>query len=285
MQIGKIEVIFIESLNGIYDDNESKALASIAIQEVCQLSYGQIVMDKQTLTTSDQHTEILRILEELKKGIPLQYILGTTDFYGHRFIVKPGVLIPRPETEELVDWILKEIQFNKLSDFKLLDIGTGTGCIPISIKIKNPNSDVTGIDISDIALDIAKQNSIALNSDIQLIKSDMLNNDIKFEPQSFDIIVSNPPYITSSEKSSMHANVIENEPHIALFVTDENPLLFYRSIIQFALRYLKPKGLLFFEINEHLGDETIKLLNQHNFTTILRKDISGKDRMIKAWLN
>ncbi|WP_069660154.1 peptide chain release factor N(5)-glutamine methyltransferase [Arcticibacter eurypsychrophilus] len=282
MQIGKIETIFVQSLNGMYEDNESKALASIAIQEVCHLSYGQLMMNKQTIISSDYHTEILHILEELKKGIPLQYILQIADFYGHRFIVKPGVLIPRPETEELVDWILKEIQSSKLSNFNLVDIGTGSGCIPISIKIKNSHSSIIGIDISDVALEIARQNSIILNTDIQFIKGDILNNDMKFEPKSFDIIVSNPPYITSSEKSYMHANVIQNEPHIALFVTDEDPLLFYRRIIQFAVQYMKPTGLLFFEINEHLGDETIQLLKQYNFTAVLRKDISGKDRMIKA---
>ncbi|EOR93693.1 Protein-N(5)-glutamine methyltransferase PrmC [Arcticibacter svalbardensis MN12-7] len=285
MQTGEIETIFVQSLNGMYDDNESKALASIAIQEICHLSYGQLMLHKQILISPDHHAEILHILDELKKGIPLQYILQIADFYGHRFIVKPGVLIPRPETEELVDWILKEIQFRKWTNFKLVDIGTGTGCIPISIKIKNPHSSILGIDISDVALEIARQNAIALNADIQFLKVDILNENINFEPQSFDIIVSNPPYITTSEKSSMHMNVIQNEPHIALFVTDEDPLLFYRSIIQFALQYLKPTGLLFFEINEHLGDETIQLLKQYNFTAVLRKDISGKDRMIKAQIS
>lgn len=282
MQTGEIETIFVQSLNRLYDENESRSLASIAIQEICHLNYGQLVMNKHTPLSSEQHTQILHILEELKTGIPLQYILQIADFYGHRFIVKPGVLIPRPETEELVDWIIKEIRSNTLSKLNLVDIGTGTGCIPISIKIKHPESNITGIDISEVALAVAKENAVSLHADVQFIKGDILNDGMMFNPHSFDVIVSNPPYIKLSEKSSMHANVIHNEPHIALFVPDEDPLLFYRRIILFSQKYLKPTGLLFFEINEHLGMETLQLLKQYSLQAELRKDISGKDRMIKA---
>jgi len=282
MIIGEIETIFEQSLKHLYEENESRALASIAIQEVCHLTYAQLLFRKQQSTSSEQDTQILHVLEELKKGVPLQYILQIADFYGHRFLVKPGVLIPRPETEELVDWILKEIQMNKLTALQILDIGTGSGCIPISIKIKNPQSSITGIDISDLALDIALQNSRALQADIQLVKGDILTDSFNFPDQSFDIIISNPPYITLAEKDAMHKNVVDNEPHIALFVSDEDPLLFYRHIVLFAKKYLKPMGLLFLEINENLGNETLQLLSESNFSTELRKDIGGKDRMIKA---
>ena len=231
-------------------------------------------------------SELLNIIERLQKEEPLQYILGSTEFYGLPFKVDKNTLIPRPETEELVEWILIEIvklQSSRVTKLSILDIGTGTGCIPISLAKNLSNVSISAVEISSEALKIANQNAILNNVAVNFIETDILNTENL--PQQFDIIVSNPPYVRELEKVEIKNNVLENEPHLALFVDDDNPLIFYSKIADLAKNHLTAKGLLFFEINQYLGKETVEMLQQKGFNSIeLKKDLLGNDRMIKAKL-
>jgi release factor glutamine methyltransferase len=222
------------------------------------------------------------ILEQLKLEIPIQYLLGSTSFYGLDFEVNENVLIPRPETEELVEWIIKgNPKIEGFKDLKILDIGTGSGCIAISLAKNMPNAKVYAIDISEKALATAKKNALLHKVDVTFITQNILETeDLK---QQFDIIVSNPPYVRNLEKQEIKKNVLDNEPHLALFVEDNDALLFYKKIATLAQKNLLENGQLFFEINQYLGKETITLLEKMNFKNIeLRKDIYGNDRMIRG---
>lgn len=231
-------------------------------------------------------------LEALKNYEPIQYIIGKTEFFGLPFYVNENTLIPRPETEELVELILSNITSNSHSEliegnnhFNVLDIGTGTGCIAVSLAKQLPNANVSAIDVSAKAIEIAKKNAQLNQVDINFIETDILKIcDSELDSTSkFDIIVSNPPYVRQLEKQQMQDNVLNHEPHLALFVEDDNPLIFYRAITQFATKNLKSNGELYFEINEYLGKEMITLLKEFGFKNIqLRQDFFGKDRMIKG---
>lgn len=284
MTIGEIEKLFIGRLTEHYGDSESSSIAVLAIEEVCDLGHGRFFESKSGLLTLEQEQRLRNILRGLNDGVPIQYLLGFADFYGLKFKVGPGVLIPRPETEELVDWILKDIKQNQLiaPRLQIVDIGTGSGCIPITLKTKLPDADVISIDISDEALAIASQNVSYHEVEVKLIKGDIIEGVSGFDKPSVDIIVSNPPYITSAEKTGMQSNVLDNEPALALFVPDEDPLIFYRKILQFAQKFLIPGGCVYFEINSLMGQQMLQLLEENNFFGELKKDIFGKDRMIKA---
>jgi release factor glutamine methyltransferase len=235
------------------------------------------------------------ILEQLKKEIPIQYLLGTTHFYGLNFSVNKNVLIPRPETEELVEWII-ESQKSKVGSLKsgagseslkILDIGTGSGCIAISLAKNLSNAHVFAIDISGNALATAKKNAIKNNVNVTFIQKNILETNslsaVEGLEQPFDIIVSNPPYVRNLEKHEIKKNVLDNEPHLALFVDDNDALIFYRKISELAQKNLTPNGQLFFEINQYLGKETQELVQSLGFKNIeLRKDIYGNDRMLRA---
>jgi len=215
----------------------------------------------------------------LKKHVPIQYILGETEFYGLPFRVNDSVLIPRPETEELVDWIRSENNRNEA--LNILDIGTGSGCIAIALKHEFPNAAVEAFDISDKALETARSNAGLNKLDVEFSKVDILN--VADQSKKWDIIASNPPYIPELEKSEIEANVLEHEPHLALFVPDNDPLLFYRHIALFAKKQLNPNGKLYFEIHRDYGKECMELLASLGFSEIeLRKDISGNNRMIRS---
>jgi release factor glutamine methyltransferase len=223
------------------------------------------------------------ILADLQKEKPIQYITGEAWFYGLRFEVNENTLIPRPETEELVEFILKETSNFQLpaSSLNILDIGTGTGCIPISLKTNLPQANVSAIDVSEKALEVAKRNAELNKVEIHFIQTNIL--EVKDLNRHFDIIVSNPPYVRNLEKEEIKKNVLDYEPHLALFVEDTDALLFYRKIAQLALKNLAPNGLLFFEINQYLGKETVELLQNIGFQNIeLKKDIYGNDRMIRC---
>ncbi|MCF6350440.1 MAG: peptide chain release factor N(5)-glutamine methyltransferase [Flavobacteriaceae bacterium] len=220
-----------------------------------------------------------KAVNDLVNQKPIQYIIGETEFYGLPFKVNKDVLIPRPETEELVHWIITNCNFN--TRFKILDIGTGTGCIAISLAKKILNSEIYALDVSKKALEVAKVNAKINNVNIVFIEQDILNTQNFENTVKFDVIVSNPPYIRNLEKKEINANVLNNEPHLALFVTDENPLLFYDAIANFALKNLIKNGKLYFEINQYLGRETIDLLTVKGFKNIvLQKDIFKNDRML-----
>ena len=267
------------ALEGLYPETEIRSFSQLMIEKVTGFSRTEIIVNKNTQFSDKQYHEIETFIEKLKKFVPIQYILGETEFYGLTFNVNDSVLIPRPETEELVDWIRSENDCN--ASLNILDIGTGSGCIAISLKHEFTNAMVDAFDISEAALETARTNALRNKLDVNFSKVDILNAP-DFETK-WDIIVSNPPYVLENEKVDIHPNVLEYEPHLALFVPDNDPLLFYRSIAQFALRQLKPGGKLYFEINRAYGNETVELLTGCGFSDIeLRKDISGNDRMVKA---
>ncbi|AEW85788.1 N5-glutamine S-adenosyl-L-methionine-dependent methyltransferase [Flavobacterium columnare ATCC 49512] len=220
------------------------------------------------------------VLDQLKQEKPIQYILGETDFFGMSFYTNEYTLIPRPETEELVDWIIQTVSTTKKGEkVRILDIGTGTGCIAISLAKNIPMAEVYAIDVSLKALEVAKRNAKRNNVTIEFIHQDLLI--LESLETTFDIIVSNPPYVRNLEKLEIKKNVLDYEPHLALFVEDTDPLIFYKKIAQLALKSLSKKGCLFFEINQYLGKEMIELMEDFGFENInLHKDIYGNDRML-----
>lgn len=267
-----------KSLSGFYPDNEISGLVRLLIEHVTKSSMPALLSDKNTKITSEEVLKIDKIVERLQRFEPIQYILGETEFYGLPFTVNQDVLIPRPETEELVELILNE---NKESKPRILDIGTGSGCIAVSLQKLLPNASVKGWDISEKALAVAALNSKSNSVNVTFNQVDILSD--YPTNHSFDIIVSNPPYVLDSEKTDMHANVLEYEPHTALFVADNSPLLFYNRIADVAIQLLTDGGKLYFEINRAKGQETIKMLENKKFSEIrLIKDISGNDRMVRA---
>ncbi|MEN0056113.1 MAG: peptide chain release factor N(5)-glutamine methyltransferase [Mucilaginibacter sp.] len=284
-----------KQLKKVYEDNEIEAITLLTISEITQLSKASIKAFPEREISNQQAEQLKNILTQLLTGRPIQYILGITEFFGLPFKVNPSVLIPRPETEELVEWILSSVDESQKLKAKsskqftgnMLDIGTGSGCIAISLKKNLSNALVSAIDISESALQTAKKNAILNEVDVNFIHTDILNyhpapHSTLPAPQ-YHIIVSNPPYVTLTDKAQMHSNVTDFEPHSALFVPEHDPLIFYRVIAQFAQSNLQPGGLLFFEINESYGQETVELLQHTGFINMeLRKDMSGRDRMIKA---
>ena len=282
MTIADIEKIYLEQMPGFYDHDEIKAIACLAVQHVCHISKSYYQLHKNTDLLLAQEASLIRILDELRFGKPLQHVLGEADFYGLRFKVNSSVLVPRPETEELVEWILTSVRSAGICSSRILDIGTGSGCIPISLKKNMPSAEIFAMDISEEALKVAQENCVLNQVEINLLRGDILDADFGIEAQQFDIIVSNPPYIMQSEKEHMHPNVLQHDPHEALFVPNENPLVFYKSIVQFSLEHLSAGGYLFLEINENLGPETTAMLETKGFKTELKQDLQRKDRMIKA---
>jgi len=275
-----------QGLDKIYDTNEIGAITLLTISEICNTSKAKIKAFPEDEVSPEQAGKLKSILEELKTGKPIQYILGKTEFYGLPFNVSPSVLIPRPETEELVEWAIETVGSLKLAVGSLLDIGTGSGCIAISLKKNLSGFKVSAIDISADALQTAASNSTLNVVDIEFIEDDILNIKSEIEILKFEIIISNPPYVTLHDKTQMHTNVTDFEPHTALFVPENDPLIFYNAIAEFAVTSLTENGLLFFEINESYGKETVKLLADKGFKNIeLRKDMSGRDRMIRAFIS
>jgi release factor glutamine methyltransferase len=271
-----------ETLQTLYDKNESEALTLLSISDITGFSKAKIKAFPEQELPKQQIKSLTDILNQLKTGKPIQYILGKTEFYGLPFNVNPSVLIPRPETEELVEWALLSAGSLQLAAGSVLDIGTGSGCIAISLKKNLPAFDVFAVDISEAALKTAKENAELNGVGIKFIQRDILNKS-DFEHPKFEIIISNPPYVTLHDKSFMHPNVTDFEPHSALFVPEDDPLVFYKAIADFALKNLVAGGLLFFEINESYGDQIVEILAGKSFKSIeLRKDMSGRDRMIKA---
>ena len=266
-----------ENLFGCYSIGEISALTRIIATELLGVSQMAYFLKDDVTLTAEQEALLDNAIQRLKKQEPIQYILGYCDFCGLRFKVTPATLIPRPETSELVEWITSEATGNE----GILDIGTGSGCIAVSLAHKLPQSKVTAWDISNDALAVAAENSKANGCAVAFEEVDIL----AYKPtgEQFDIIVSNPPYIKENEKEAMHSNVLDWEPHTALFVPDSDPLLFYRTIAKKGLTLLKPGGSLYFEINRAHGKETMEMLESLGYTEIeLRKDFAENDRMIRA---
>jgi release factor glutamine methyltransferase len=272
LTVGNIIPLFLKKINN-YSDKEVTTIAYIVIEEILGLNKINVIINNANVISTNDEVKINEIIKDLIANKPIQYILGKANFFNLSFIVNKHVLIPRQETEQLINWILN-YEFNSV-----LDIGTGSACIPISLA-KNSTANITAIDISSNAIKIAKKNADNYNLNITFLCEDIF----KFNPDSkFDLIVSNPPYVLKSEMKKMHKNVLNFEPHNALFVEDSDPLIFYNYIAQFAFKYLNSKGALFFEINESFGVEIKLILNKLDFVNIeLKKDLNGKDRMIKA---
>jgi release factor glutamine methyltransferase len=282
MKIKEYRSQFIQELTPIYDEGEAESFFYLILEEKRLMRRTDLALDPE-LVFSEKEMEVWNyILEQLKIEIPIQYLLGKTNFYGLDFEVNENVLIPRPETEELVEWIIKEnAKTIGLKDLKILDIGTGSGCIAISLAKNILNAQVYALDVSEKALATAKRNAAINKVDVIFITQNILETDDL--NQQFDIIVSNPPYVRNFEKQEIKKNVLDNEPHLALFVDDDNALLFYKKIAVLAKKNLPPSGKLFFEINQYLGKEIMTLLDELNFNNIeLRKDSYGNHRMIRA---
>ena len=304
-----------QDLSALYDDRESEQIAKWVIEYITGFTGSTRVLHKTDPLSSDQEIAWQTYHDELLAWRPVQYVLGEAWFAGMKFHVDERVLIPRPETEELVEWVIEEIESRKSKvesqqpgdsresgvgsheqsrrnpendggervRTRILDIGTGSGCISISIKKKKPDWDVWAVDLSADALRVAEVNAINLGAEIHLVQIDILDEKSRGVLPLFDIIVSNPPYIPVKDKNAMRENVLQYEPHLALFADDDDPLIFYRGIIQFSRDHLRPGGLLFFEIHEQLAKDVMSLLSSGNYQQIVHKqDMQGKDRMIRA---
>jgi release factor glutamine methyltransferase len=273
---------FKKELIEIFDEKEIESFFYITLEAFHQLKRVDLVLDPTLELDAIQLLQWETVLSQLKEHKPIQYILGETEFFGLTFYVNENTLIPRPETEELVDWILSNSQIAKSSNpLKILDIGTGSGCIAISLAKNIPNAEVYAIDVSEKALAIAKKNAERNHVGVAFLHQNILETeDLK---QKFDVIVSNPPYVRNLEKEEINKNVLEYEPHLALFVEDDDALIFYRKITELATKSLSENGQLYFEINQYLGKSMVELLEKNHFKNIeLRKDIYGNDRMTFA---
>lgn len=281
MLLKEIKAVFWQELQDSYPKEEVNSFFFMLIEHHLGLQRFVLVLHPQYALSKKEEEPLFNALSRLKKEEPIQYILGIAQFMDLEFKVAPGVLIPRPETAELVDWVVDTVK-DTASPLKILDIGTGSGCIAISLAKRLPQASITAIDISEKALQIAQENARTNQVNIQLVKANILDNIKKIETgDDFDIIVSNPPYVRELEKGAMHNNVLEHEPHLALFVPDEDPLKFYRAIAAFAQDRLREGGRLFFEINQYLGKETQQLLVDRPFKDIeLKQDIFGNFRFL-----
>ena len=267
-----------KELSGYYPQSEIQGFIRLIGEHICGWNYTECVLRKNEMLDKQLVDEINTIIERLKKYEPIQHIMGETVFFGLKIKVTPAVLIPRPETEELVQWVLNTTKQQKAPE--VLDIGTGSGCIALALKSQNEEARVSAVDISPGALKIARENARLNKLDVTFDRADILN----FEHtkwKKYDIIVSNPPYIRESEKVDMQPNVLRYEPQKALFVPNNNPLLYYKKVLEFAKHYLKPGGMLFLEINENFGNDMKQLAGGHGYVRVkIRNDIHGKQRMM-----
>lgn len=268
-----------ESLKSKFSEREARYLVDLLIEFVLEIDKSKLLIGDVSIN-QNQVALLDEYILRLNNDEPIQHILQEEFFYGMPFKVTKDVLIPRPETEELVEWILEECKHK--NDLKILDIGTGSGCIAIALKANLPNSEVHAVDVSENALKIAQENALNLGVDIIFKQLDILNNENWNQLDTYNIIVSNPPYIPHKEKALMHNNVLQYEPSTALFVQDEDPLIFYQKITQLAMQHLNPNGCLYFECNEYNALEVEDLLKNHFQSVDLKKDINGKFRMVKG---
>ncbi|OUD36400.1 peptide chain release factor N(5)-glutamine methyltransferase [Flavobacterium sp. FPG59] len=282
MKIKEYRTQFIQDLTALYGEDEAESFFYLILENQQRLKRIDLALQPDLILSTDALKVWDQFLQQLKNEIPVQYVLGSTSFFGLDFEVNTNVLIPRPETEELVEWILNSLQSTVTNQkVKIIDIGTGSGCIAISLAKNIPHAHVTALDVSVDALVTAQKN--AQNNQVTVaFKNQNILETYDLQEQ-FDVIVSNPPYVRNLEKVEIKKNVLDYEPHLALFVENENPLIFYKKIAELAQKNLKPNGFLFFEINQYLGKETVDLLENLNFKNIeLRKDIYGNDRMVAA---
>ncbi|WDF62571.1 peptide chain release factor N(5)-glutamine methyltransferase [Flavobacterium sp. KACC 22763] len=282
MKIKQYRTQFIQELSPFYDAYEAESFFYLILEDKHKLRQIDLALNHELMFDENDFEIWDELLKQLKKEVPIQYLLGKTNFYGLDFEVNENVLIPRPETEELVEWIINENATpDKSKKIRILDIGTGSGCIAISLAKNLPNAEVVAIDVSKKAIETAKRNAVQNNVEVTFVLLDILKEEeLKCQ---FDIIVSNPPYVRNLEKEEIKKNVLDYEPHLALFVEDNDALIFYRKIASLAKNALLEKGKLYFEINQYLGKEMIDLLEGMSFQNVeLRKDIYDNDRMLKG---
>lgn len=279
MTVNDYKKRFLNQLPAFYDETERLNLFYLSMEFVLNYNKVDVVLNGNESILVENQQKIDEIFNRLQDNEPIQYITQQANFFGYDFKVSPATLIPRPETEELVDWILTEMKKQPQKNWRVLDIGTGTGCIPITIKKEFPFAKVFAIDISVDALKIAQENAINLKADVTFIQQDILQTE---QLDVYDIIISNPPYVRNLEKAEINENVLQHEPHLALFVDDNDPLIFYRKITQLAQKSLNENGMLFFEINQYLGIEMQEMVSAYFKTIELKKDFIQNDRMMKA---
>jgi len=275
--ITEFKKIARNSLMHRYPEREINSIVDLLLEKKVNLKKTTLLLNPNTTLPEEKTQEMLSVIDELKAGKPIQYILGETEFYDLTFSVDSNTLIPRQETEELVDWI---IHTNKNHTAKILDIGTGTGCIAISLARHLPHCQVKALDDQEKTIKKARENACLNNVKVDFFCLDILQHAL---PENFDVIVSNPPYVLESEKNIMHQNVLEHEPKNALFVPDSNPLRYYKRIVELARIHLTKQGVIYFEINEHFGQQVFQLLEENGFSDVqLKNDINNKPRMIKG---
>lgn len=305
MTLSEAQVTTRSALLSYYDTREAAQICDWVLEHVSGKKRIDRLIEKETVLTADQQLRLTQILAELQSHRPIQYVLGEAWFAGMKFFVNEAVLIPRPETEELVEWIVEDAlnaerltrnaeQEPENTEYRtpnieqrtknILDIGTGSGCIPIALAKKLPHWSVNSMDVSEAALAVARKNAVDLEADVLFLQTDFLDEIQWPHLPVVDLIVSNPPYIKVAEQENMARHVLDFEPSLALFVPDNDALLFYRKIAQFGKTHLQEGCAVFVEINEALGKETVDLFEQQGYTVTLRKDLQGKDRMIKATL-
>ena len=284
-----VYALFRKELENLYPKEEIETFLFFSFSEYFGFSRSDMVLKKEMRLSESELLKFFRVIRKLKLHVPIQYILGNTEFYGLKLKVNEHVLIPRPETEELVDWVLEEAKANhqitKSPNHQILDIGTGSGCIAIALKKNMPDAEVYALDISSNALSVAKENAEINNAEINFLQGDILANSQihQFAKSPIQIIVSNPPYITEKEKPAMSSNVLDHEPHTALFVPDNDALLFYRAILDFAKEKLAPGGKVYFELNSTYAAAVAELATAKGFINCsIRKDLSGKERMLRC---
>lgn len=279
MTVNDYKKRFLNQLPAFYDETERLNLFYLSMEFVLNYNKVDVVLNGKESVLVENQQKIDEVFNRLQNNEPIQYITQQANFFGYDFKVSPATLIPRPETEELVDWVLTEMKKQPQKAWRVLDIGTGTGCIPITIKKEFPLAEVFAIDVSVDALKIAQENAINLKADVTFIQQDILQTE---NLNAYDIIISNPPYVRNLEKAEINENVLQHEPHLALFVDDNDPLIFYRKITQLAYKSLHENGMLFFEINQYLGNEMQEMVSEYFKSIELKKDFIQNDRMMKA---
>lgn len=274
----KIYYQVVNELIPIYGENEARQLTKMLLDDVLGIPFEKIIIDENIAYSETIKDRLSQKVDMLKNYVPIQYVLGKAHFYGRDFFVNSNVLIPRQETEELINEIVID---NKKPNLKILDIGSGSGCIGVTLGLELENAKITSLDVDGGALDVTVRNARQFDLEVDCLLEDILAIDEL--PGSYDIIVSNPPYVTEREKMQMQNNVLDHEPHKALFVPDSDPLIFYRHIVRLAKNHLVPKGKLYLEINENYGSEIIELCEKEKFVCLrMIQDINGKDRFIKT---
>jgi release factor glutamine methyltransferase len=281
MTMQEATYFLINKLRTIYPEGEASQITDWAMENLTGSKKAERMLYKNAAITQKEESQLKEFTERLMQHEPVQYVLNESWFYGLKFYVDKNVLIPRPETEELVEWVISNCKF-PIDKLSILDIGTGSGCIPIALKRKLRKADVWSCDISEAALQVAKKNAETLGADVNFLLVDFLTNEKTNQLPSFDIIISNPPYIPEKDKEQMQPNVLKHEPHTALFVPDNDALIFYKAIAEFGKDHLNPGGVMYLEMHENMGEEVCDLFNSKGYKTELKKDMQAKERMLKA---